>query len=197
LRAVAELKAKANIVAVIPAAENMPSDRALKPGDVLTTMSGYTIEVVNTDAEGRIVLADGLTTAIRRGATRLVDVATLTGAVMHTLGYEATGAVTNNPGLLKEIMAAADRAGERVWELPVYPEFRKPLSSVAADLRNGAGRYGAATTGGLFIGHFAEGLPWVHLDIGGSSWLEDDKALEPKGATGTITRTLVELVCQK
>lgn len=193
LQAVAALKVRSNIVAVIPTAENMPSDRAFKPGDVLKMMSGYTVEVVNTDAEGRLVLADGLTTAIRRGATKLVDVATLTGAVMITLGYEATGAVTNNPELLSEVMAAAEIAGERVWELPAYPEFRKALKSDAADLKNGAGRYGAASTGGLFIGHFAEGLPWVHLDIGGSSWLESAKTLDPKGATGAMTRTLLEL----
>lgn len=193
LRAVALLKAEVNIAAVIPTAENMPSDRALKPGDVLRTMSGYTVEVVNTDAEGRLVLADGLTTAIRRGATKLVDVATLTGAVMVTLGYEATGAVGNDDGLMGEVMAASRRAGERVWELPAYPEFKKGLRSDAADLKNSSSRYGAASAGGLFIGHFAEGLPWVHLDIGGSAWLESSRSLEPKGATGVMVRTLVEL----
>lgn len=194
LRALAELKAEVNVLVVIPAAENMPSDRAFKPGDVLRTMSGYTVEVVNTDAEGRLVLADGLTTAIRRGATKLIDVATLTGAVMITLGYEATGAVTNNDALLKEVLQASERAGERIWQLPAYPEFMKDLRSDAADLKNGGSRYGAASKAGLFIGHFAEGLPWVHLDIGGTGWLEANKSLESKGGTGVMVRTLVELL---
>ncbi|MHA6485373.1 leucyl aminopeptidase [Paenibacillus sp. strain BS8-2] len=197
VRAIAELKAEVNVIAVIPAAENMPSDRAYKPGDVLRTMSGYTVEVVNTDAEGRLVLADGVTTAIRRGATKLIDVATLTGAVMVALGYEATGAITNHDGLLQEVKAASIAAGERIWELPAYPEFRKALNSDAADLKNGGGKYGGASTGGLFIGHFAEGLPWVHLDIGGTAWLERPRGWEPKGATGVMVRTLVELLAAR
>ncbi|WP_214628574.1 leucyl aminopeptidase [Paenibacillus agaridevorans] len=194
VRAIAELKAEVNVVAVIPAAENMPSDRAFKPGDVLRTMSGYTVEVVNTDAEGRLVLADGMTTAIRRGATRLIDVATLTGAIMVALGYEATGAVTNNESLMNEVKAASKRSGERIWEMPAYPEFRQALRSDAADLKNGGVKYGAASAGGLFIGHFAEGLPWVHLDIGGSAWLDRARGWEPKGATGVMVRTLVEML---
>ncbi|MDQ6420386.1 leucyl aminopeptidase [Paenibacillus sp. LHD-117] len=194
VRAIAELKTEVNVVAVIPAAENMPSDRAFKPGDVLRTMSGYTVEVVNTDAEGRIVLADGLTTAIRRGATKLIDVATLTGAIMIALGYEATGALTNNEDLMAEVMEASRLAGERIWEMPAYPEFRKMLNSDAADLKNGGNKYGAASAAGLFIGHFAEGLPWVHLDIGGSAWIERARSWEPKGATGVMVRTLVALL---
>ncbi|MFD0588533.1 leucyl aminopeptidase [Paenibacillus sp. GCM10027627] len=197
VRALAELKAEVNVLAVIPAAENMPSDRAIKPGDVIRTMSGYTVEVVNTDAEGRVVLADGLTTAIRRGATKLVDVATLTGAVMVTLGFEATGAVTNNEALMAEVAEAGVRAGERIWQLPAYPEFKKSLRSDAADLKNSGGRYGGASSGGLFIGHFAEGLPWVHLDIGGTAWLEGARGWEPKGGTGVMVRTLVELTAKK
>lgn len=194
VRAIAELKAEVNIVAVIPAAENMPSDRAFKPGDVLRTMSGYTVEVVNTDAEGRLVLADGMTTAIRRGATRLIDIATLTGAVMAVLGYEATGAITNNEPLMEEVKAASRLAGERIWEMPAYPEFRKALNSDAADIKNGGVKYGAASAAGLFIGHFVEGLPWVHLDIAGTAWLERPRGWEPKGATGVMVRTLVELL---
>lgn len=194
VRALAELAAEVNVVAVIPAAENMPSDRAFKPGDVLRTMSGYTIEVVNTDAEGRLVLADAMTTAIRRGATKLIDVATLTGAIMVALGYEATGAITNNEALMEDVKAASNRSGERIWEMPAYPEFRKALRSDAADLKNGGVKYGAASAGGLFIGHFAEGLPWVHLDIGGSAWLERARGWEPKGATGVMVRTLVTLL---
>ncbi|MBH5317369.1 leucyl aminopeptidase [Paenibacillus sp. GSMTC-2017] len=197
VKALAELKAEVNIVAVIPTAENMPSDRAFKPGDVIRTMSGYTVEIVNTDAEGRLVLADGLTTAIRRGATKLIDVATLTGAVMVALGYEATGAVTNNDSLMEEVKRASEQTGERVWQLPAYAEFKNNLKSDAADLKNSGSRYGGASAGGLFIGHFAEGLPWVHLDIGGTAWLEASRGWEPKGATGVMVRTLVELASTK
>lgn len=197
MKVIAETKPAVNVIAVIPTAENMPSDRALKPGDVIRTMSGYTVEVVNTDAEGRLVLADGLTTAIRRGATRLVDVATLTGAVGVALGTEATGAVTNDTALLLQLLAAAERAGERVWQLPSYPEYKKQLRSDAADLKNSGGRYAGTITGGLFIGHFAEELPWVHLDIAGTAWLESPRGWEPKGATGVMVRTLVELIDQR
>lgn len=193
LRALVEMKAEVNALVVVPTAENMPSDRALKPGDVIRMMSGHTVEVVNTDAEGRLVLADGLTTAIRRGATKLVDVATLTGAVMVTLGYEATGAVTNNDALMTDVLRASERAGERVWQLPAYPEFLKGLKSDAADLKNSGTQYGGASKGGMFIGYFAENLPWVHLDIGGTAWLEAGRGWEPKGGTGVMVRTLVEL----
>lgn len=190
----ARLKAPVNVVAVIPAAENMPSDRAFKPGDVLRTMSGYTVEVVNTDAEGRLVLADGMTTAIRRGAVRLIDVATLTGNVISALGYEATGAVTNDQQLMDRVMEASARSGERIWQLPSYPEYKKALRSDAADLKNGGGKFSGAIVGGLFIGHFAEGLPWVHLDIGGTAWLESARGWEPKWATGVMVRTIAELL---
>ncbi|WP_168121020.1 leucyl aminopeptidase [Paenibacillus sp. HB172176] len=193
VKAIAGLKAKRNIVAVIPAAENMPSDRALKPGDVIRTMSGYTVEVVNTDAEGRLVLADAVTAAIRRGATRLVDVATLTGAVVSALGHEASGAIGNDDAFMKEMLEASNRTGERIWELPSYPEYKKLIRSDAADLKNSGGRYAGAITAGLFIGHFTEGLPWVHLDIAATAWLHSGRKWEPKGATGVMVRTLAEL----
>ncbi|OBZ12186.1 leucyl aminopeptidase [Bacillus sp. FJAT-26390] len=194
MRVIGELKPAINVIAVIPTAENMPSDRAIKPGDVLRMMSGHTVEVVNTDAEGRLVLADGLTTAITRGATRLVDVATLTGAVSVALGSQATGAVTNNDQLFKQVQSASERSGERIWQLPSYPEYKKQIRSDAADLKNSGGREAGTITGGLFIGHFAEGLPWVHLDIGGTAWLESSRGWEPKGATGVMVRTLIELI---
>lgn len=193
IQALAKLQVKVNVVAVIPTAENMPSDRALKPGDVITTMSGYTVEVVNTDAEGRLVLADGLTIAIARGATHLIDLATLTGAVSVALGSEATAAVTNNEQLLNQLLAASTKTGERIWQLPAYPEYKKLLKSDAADLQNVGGRQAGTITGGLFIGHFAEDLPWVHLDIAGTSWINSDRKYETKGATGVMVRTLVEL----
>ena len=183
-----------NVIAVIPTAENMPSDRAFKPGDVIEMMNGLTVEVVNTDAEGRLVLGDGLTTAIRRGATRLVDVATLTGAVSVALGTEATGVVTNNDLLMQQLQAASERTGERVWQLPAFAEYKRLISSDAADLKNSGGRYAGTITGGLFVGAFAENLPWLHLDIAGTAFLDKSRGWEPKGATGVMVRTLVELV---
>ncbi|GFN31102.1 leucyl aminopeptidase [Paenibacillus xylaniclasticus] len=197
MRIIGELKPKINVIAVIAAAENMPSDRALKPGDVIVTMSGRTVEVVNTDAEGRLVLADALTTAIRRGATRLIDIATLTGAVEVALGNVATGAVTNDELLLQDIIRAGRTAGERIWPFPSYPEYRRQLDSDAADLKNSGGRFAGTITGGLFIGAFAEDLPWVHLDIAGTSWLKSSRGWESKGATGVMVRTLAELLSSR
>jgi leucyl aminopeptidase len=152
---------------------------------------------VTTDAEGRLVLADGLTTAIRRGATRLIDVATLTGAVMVALGDVATGAITNEETFLQELILVGKRTGERIWPLPAFPEYKKQIDSDAADLKNSGGRYAGTITGGLFIGAFAEELPWIHLDIGGTAWLYKDRHWEPKGATGVMTRTLAEFVLQQ
>ncbi|EFM11659.1 peptidase M17 leucyl aminopeptidase domain protein [Paenibacillus curdlanolyticus YK9] len=197
MRIIGELKPRVNVVAVIAAAENMPSDRSMKPGDVLVTMSGLTVEVVNTDAEGRLVLADAMTTAIRRGATHLIDVATLTGAVEVALGNVATGAVTNNELLLQEVIRAGRSSGERIWPFPSYPEYRKQIESDAADLKNSGGRYGGTITGGLFIGAFVEERPWVHLDIAGTSWLKAARGWESKGATGVMVRTLAELLATR
>ncbi|GIQ66284.1 putative cytosol aminopeptidase [Paenibacillus cisolokensis] len=194
MQIIGELKPAVNVVAVIAAAENMPSDRALKPGDVIRMMNGLTVEVVNTDAEGRLVLADGLTTAIRRGATRLIDVATLTGAVTVALGDVATGAVSNDEVFLQNIMRASFRTGEKIWPLPSYREYRKQLKSDAADLKNTGGRKAGTITGGLFIGEFAEEKPWVHLDIAGTAYLDKSRGWEPKGATGVMVRTLAELL---
>lgn len=196
-KAIVTMKLPVNVVVVVPTAENMPSDRAFKPGDVITTMSGHTIEVVNTDAEGRLILADGLTTAIKRGATKLVDVATLTGAALVALGTEATAAVTNNDELFAEISKASETSGERVWQLPAYPEYKKLIKSDVADLKNSGGRHAGTITGGLFIGHFAENLPWVHLDIAGPSFISGARKWETKGGTGVMVRTLFELLNQK
>jgi len=194
MRIIGELKPKVNVLAVIPSAENMPSDRAYKPGDVLKMMNGTTVEVVNTDAEGRLVLADGLTTAIKRGATKLVDLATLTGAVGVALGNVVTGAITNNEALLQQVMTASKQSGERIWQLPSFPEYRKQLDSDAADMKNSGGRMGGTITGGLFIGAFAEDRPWVHLDIAATAWLDRERSWESKGGTGVMVRTLGELL---
>jgi leucyl aminopeptidase len=194
MRAIGEFGLAANVVAVIPAAENMPSGSAFKPGDVIRTSSGLTVEVLNTDAEGRIVLADGLTTAIRHGATKLIDVATLTGAVMHALGDWTTGAFTNDETMLERFRQASDQAGEYVWPLPTYPEYRKLLRSDVADLKNHGGSWAGAIAGALFIGAFAEERPWIHLDIGGTAWMWSDRGMESKGGTGVMVRSLIEYI---
>ncbi|MFD2610958.1 leucyl aminopeptidase [Paenibacillus gansuensis] len=194
LDAVGRLKPEVNLVVVIPAAENMPAGNAFKPGDIITSLSGRTIEVLNTDAEGRIVLADGMTYAKQLGAAKLIDVATLTGAILVNFADVATGAVTNDETFLQDILTASRRAGEKVWPLPSYPEYWNMLKSDVADLKNAAGRHAAAITGGLFIGTFADGLPWVHLDTGGTAWLWSEKGTEPKGATGSMVRTLIEML---
>ncbi|WP_108721966.1 leucyl aminopeptidase [Paenibacillus ihuae] len=190
--ALGRLRPRINVVMVIPAAENMPSAAAFKPGDVITSLSGRTVEVLNTDAEGRIVLGDALTYAMEWGAERIIDVATLTGAVLSILGDIATGAVTNDEPFLQELLAASRLSGEKIWPLPVYPEFREMLRSEVADIRNAAGRFGGATTAGLFIGEFAEGRPWIHLDIAGTAFLSKERGVNAKGATGVMVRTLLE-----
>lgn len=192
MEALGRLRPRINVVMLIPAAENMPGANAFKPGDIITSFSGRTIEVLNTDAEGRVILGDAITYALEWGAKRIIDVATLTGAVLSILGDVATGALTNNEDFLEEIMEASRRSGEPVWSLPVYPEFREMLKSEVADIRNAAGRYGGASTAGLFIGEFADGLPWVHLDIAGTAFLSKERGVNPKGASGVMVRTLLE-----
>lgn len=192
MEALGRLRPQINVVMVIPSAENMPSANAFKPGDIITTLSGRTIEVLNTDAEGRVVLGDALTYAREWGAEQIIDLATLTGAVLTTLGDIATGAVTNDETFLQELIAASRDSGENIWQLPVYPEFREMIKSEVADIRNAAGRYGGASTAGLFIGEFAEGLPWIHLDIAGTAFLSKERGVNPKGATGVMVRTLLE-----
>ncbi|NOU96321.1 leucyl aminopeptidase [Paenibacillus sp. LMG 31456] len=197
LHAVGRLKPKINLVIVIPTAENMPSGAAFKPGDVIKMMSGHTVEVLNTDAEGRIVLGDGITYAKQLGATRIVDVATLTGAVLVSFADVATGAVANDEALQQEILHAAKQAGEKVWPFPNYPEYHEMLKSDVADIKNAASRdrWAGSITGGLFIGFFAGDTPWLHLDTGGTAWLWNDRGTEPKGGTGTMVRTLAHWLC--
>lgn len=197
MEALGRLRPRINVVMVIPSAENMPSATAFKPGDIVTSLSGRTIEVLNTDAEGRMVLADGLTYARAWGAERMIDVATLTGAVVSILGDIATGAVTNDESFMQELLAASRASGERIWQLPVYPEFREMLKSEVADLRNTAGRFAGAATAGLFIGEFAEGRPWIHLDIAGTAFLSREQGVNPKGASGVMVRTLLEYLLQR
>jgi leucyl aminopeptidase len=196
MQAIGKLRPKLNVLAVIPAAENMPSGSAFKPGDVIPTLSGKTIEVLNTDAEGRIVLADGVAYAKQLGAKRIIDVATLTGAVLVALGDVATAAITNDEAFLKELLQAAGESGEKIWQLPAYPEYKDMLKSQVADVKNAtAHRWAGAITGGLFIGVFAEKTPWIHLDTGGTAWLWHGRGLEPKGGTGAMVRTLLKMLC--
>ncbi len=191
--AIARLGLPITVTAVIPATENLPSGTALKPGDILRAMSGKTIEVVNTDAEGRLVLADALTTARRRGATHLVDVATLTGACVVALGAVNSGAFSNHQGLLDLVLAAGKSAGEKIWPLPMDPEYDDLIKSDVAEIKNSGGRKGGAITGAKFLQHFAEDTPWVHLDIAGTSDADKEKGYQPKGATGVMVRTLVQV----
>ncbi|MFC5402706.1 leucyl aminopeptidase [Cohnella soli] len=190
MRAIGEGKPPANVVAVVPAAENMPSGSAFKPGDVVRMYGGKTVEVLNTDAEGRIVLGDGLTTAIKAGATKLIDVATLTGAVMHALGDVTSGVFSNDEAFSARFINDARKAGEYVWPLPTYPEYKRLLKSDVADLKNHGGTWAGAIAGAMFVGSFAEDLPWIHIDIGGTAWMWSDRGFECKGGTGVMVRSL-------
>jgi leucyl aminopeptidase len=176
------------------AAENMPSGKAIRPGDVLRISNGKTVEVLNTDAEGRLVLADGLVTAVAEGADAVVDIATLTGACVVALGDKVAGLMGNHDGFLDQVRAAADRAGEAVWPLPLPEEYRALIDSDVADIKNvSGGRAGGALTAGLFLREFVDGTPWAHLDIAGPAFLNESSPLHPKGATGFAVRTLIEL----
>jgi leucyl aminopeptidase len=194
MQAIAQLKPRVRVTMVIPATENMPSGNAFKPGDVITSMSGKTIEILNTDAEGRLVLADALTYAKRVGCTVLIDAATLTGAVMIALGAITTGVFGWNKDWVNRVLAAANVAGEKMWQLPVDDDYRDLYKSSIADLANTGGRYGGPITGAMFVGEFAGDTPWVHLDIAGTRWANDEKPYRAKGPTGHGVRTLVQLL---
>jgi leucyl aminopeptidase len=194
LRALAQLKPKQRVVGIVPSAENMPSGRAIKPGDIVNTLAGHTIEVIDTDAEGRLVLADGIAYARRLGATRIIDLATLTGSIIVALGDHRTGLFSNNDEWTNRVTAAAEYAGEPVWRMPVSDDYKKRIESSIADFKNYGGRPDA-TGAALLLSKFAEDTPWVHLDIAGTSWYDDPQPYAPKGSSGTGVRTLVELVC--
>ena len=193
MRAIAMLRAPIRVVGVVPATENMPGGRAVKPGDVLTSASGKTVEVINTDAEGRLVLGDGLWYARQLGATHLIDVATLTGAVVVALGKSTSGLFGTPPEWLEQVRRVANRAGDRVWPMPLFEEYREQLKSDIADFTNTGGRPAGSITAALFISEFTGGLPWVHMDIAGTAWAEEAKPYLPKGPSGVAVRTLAEL----
>jgi leucyl aminopeptidase len=192
--AIAQLKPAINVTGLIPATENLPGGNALKPEDVLISMSGKTIEVISTDAEGRLILADALAYAQKIGARRVVDVATLTGACVVALGTVCTGVFGNNQELVDGVVAAGNEAGEKMWQMPTYEEYKEQNKSDVADIKNTGGRNAGAITGALFIGEFAGDMPWVHLDIAGTNMIEKQRKYEVKGATGVPVRTLVNLV---
>ena len=193
LRAIALLGAPIRVVGVVPTAENMPGSRAIKPGDVLTGASGKTVEVINTDAEGRLILGDGLWYAQQLGATHLVDVATLTGACVVALGRAASGLFGQPDAWIDVIRRVSQRAGDRCWPMPLYEEYAEQLRSEIADMMNTGGRPAGACTAAMFLKEFAGGLPWAHLDIAGTAWVDDAKPWLAKGPTGVAVRTLTEL----
>ncbi len=193
LCALARLKAPIRVLGLIPMTENMPGGHAIRPGDVLTGASGKTVEIVNTDAEGRLILGDALWYAQQLGATHLVDVATLTGACMIALGRTASGLFGSPDSWVETVRKAAARAGDRVWPLPLFDEYRDQLKSEIADLLNAGGRPAGAITAAWFLREFVDDRPWVHLDIAGTAWAEERRAYQPKGATGVAVHLLVEL----
>jgi len=192
--AIGRLKPAVDVLAVVAATENLPSGKALKPGDVVRASNGKTIEIINTDAEGRLVLADAVAWAVKQGATHIVDVATLTGAVMIALGHVATGIMGNDPAFLQLVQRAAERAGERVWPLPLFPEYDFALRSEIADIKNAGGRWGGAINGALFIREFVADRPWVHLDIAGTAWNDQGELRQiPQGPSGSAVGTMVQI----
>jgi leucyl aminopeptidase len=194
MRAIAQLKPAVKVIAIVCAAENMPSGKAYKPGDVVTAMSGKTIDVINTDAEGRLVLADGLTYVKQLGATHLINAATLTGAVAVALGQLNAGIFSNDEETYQHFTEGLERSGERFWRLPLDDDYRDLIRSDIADIKNTGGRYGGAITAAMFLKEFAEDTPWIHLDIAGLAWLDETKPWTAKGPTGVAVRSIVEWV---
>ncbi len=194
LSAVAQLKPRINVIAIVPATENLPDGSALKPGDIITAMNGKTIEIISTDAEGRLILADALSYAHKLGAKSVVDAATLTGAMRAALGDMYTGAFGNNQELVDRVIAAGAQAGEPMWQMPMPEEYKEQIKSDVADVKNVGGRYAGAITAAQFLAEFVGDTPWVHLDIAGTSLSEKEHDYQVKGATGVPVRTLVNLV---
>jgi leucyl aminopeptidase len=193
LHAIAELGLKANVIGVIPATENLPSGTAYKPGDVIGSHLGKTVEIVNTDAEGRLILADALSYVRRYRPAAVIDAATLTGAVVIALGQHAIGLMGNDGDLMDQVQAAGLRVGERCWSLPLWDEYRPQLDSTIADLKNSGGRAAGTITAGWFLKEFVD-YPWVHLDIAGTAYREEAAPYLRKGATGVPVRLFIEWV---
>jgi leucyl aminopeptidase len=193
MQAIARLKPSIAVMGVIPTVENMPGGKAQRPGDIVKSLSGKTIEILNTDAEGRLILADAITYAKQLGATHLVDAATLTGAIVVALGHHFTGVFTNNDEFLARWNEAAKNSGEKMWHMPVNDQYREQLKTVYADVGNIGGRDGGACTAAAFLREFVEDTPWIHLDIAGTAWLDDGKPWMPKGPTAIPIASFVRL----
>jgi leucyl aminopeptidase len=193
MAAIAQLRPAINVVGIVMATENMPSGKATKPGDVVRAMNGKSIEIINTDAEGRLVLADGLCYARKLGATHLVDIATLTGAAVVALGNTSTAVMANDRQLVDLFHEAAAPYGERYWELPLFPEYAELIKSPIADMKNSGGRQAGSIFAAMFLKEFVEGAPWVHLDIAGTSWTDKENGHLVKGPTAVSMRPLVRL----
>jgi len=193
MKAIARLAPRLNVVAAVPSTENVIGDSAMRPGDIIRSASGKTIEIINTDAEGRLILADALQYVRRFQPDFILDFATLTGACLVALGTRVSGMVTNHQKLGRQVFDAGERSGERVWQLPLYEEFLEATKSHVADLKNSAGRYGGAITAGAFLSYFVGDIPWCHLDIAGTAWAQRASGCFEQGATGVGTRLAVEL----
>jgi leucyl aminopeptidase len=192
-----QLKPKLNVVGIIPATENLPSGTAVKPGDVVKSHFGKTIEIINTDAEGRLILCDALSYVRRFKPAAVIDIATLTGAVVVALGQVAIGAMGNDETLLAEVREAGDRAGERCWPLPLWDEYRDLLKSDIADVKNSGGRGAGSIAGGWFLKEFVEGYPWVHLDIAGTAYIDGEGPHQAKGPTAVGVRLFTEFILKR
>jgi leucyl aminopeptidase len=197
MQAIGELGVKANVVGIVPSSENLLGGRAMKPGDILRAASGKTIEVVNTDAEGRLILADALHYAKRFDPAAVIDAATLTGACVVALGHQAAGVMGNDDALVEELRRAGDRTGERCWPLPMYDEYREQIRSDYADIKNSGGRPAGAIAAGWFLREFVDDFPWAHLDVAGTAYGDGKLAYLSKGSTGAPTRLFVEWVLSR
>jgi leucyl aminopeptidase len=192
--AIGKLKPKLNVIGLVPSSENLPGPRAMKPGDILRAMNGKTIEVINTDAEGRLILADALCYARELGATKIVDAATLTGAVVVALGHAASGVMSNDEAFVADFLGLVGDVGERYWRLPLYDDFDRQIKSDIADIKNTGGRPGGSETAAAFLKNFVADVPWIHLDIAGTAYLDGESSYLAKGPTGTPVRAFVALV---
>jgi len=196
MRAIAQLKPPLAVTAFIPCVENMPGSRAQRPGDIVTSMSGKTVEILNTDAEGRLILVDAIAYARKQGCTDLVDAATLTGAIVVALGHIHTGLFANSDKMRDRVLHAAGAEGERMWPMPLDEDYKEGLKTPFADIANIGSRWGGAITAAIFLKEFVEDVPWVHLDIAGTAYLDDAKPNMAKGPTGVAVRTLVRLATE-
>jgi leucyl aminopeptidase len=196
MKAATSLNMPVNLVGIIPTCENLPGGSASKPGDVVKTLDGKTVEIINTDAEGRLILADAISYTKKMRPTVIIDVATLTGACSVALGDEAIAMMGNDQGYIERLKGASRRTGERVWQMPLYDEYKEYIKSEVADIKNSGGRSGSLVTAGYFLKEFAGDTPWVHLDIASTAWTEKGRAYIPKGASGIGVRLLIDMVTE-